>query len=132
MPTPSERIAALEGQLQLERRRTALLYARLKHHECEPPMEVPEWAHRLAPGPAALMQALLLAYPHTRNRWQLDEMVPRRDHARERTDKVIDVYVNTVRGALGEGVIENDYGRGWRCSKAFHQQWGDPSRAVIR
>lgn len=125
---PSERIAQLEAKLFEARRRLAIAETRLRLMDCELPDELPAWASELQPAAAALLDALLQAYPRVLNRWQLDEMVPKRDHAKERTDKVIDQYVHRVRQVLGDDVIENVHGSGWRCSAAFHRQHGAQKR----
>lgn len=122
--TASEKIAALEAALRSAEVRCAVLAAKLRALGEEPSEEFPMWAERLTPTEAALMGALLQAYPRRLDRWTLDAIVPKRDHAEDRDIKGIDVFVHHVRKKLGKDAIRNDWGLGYRCSPDFHQQWG--------
>lgn len=126
--TTDQIIADLKRKLSRERVLNALLQARLglKEGEIEGQPQLPGWAERLTPREAALVGALLHCYPRTLSRYELDDLIPKNDRAKDRDLKTIDAFASNARRKLGRDVIENDWGRGFRCSAEFHKQWGEP------
>lgn len=124
--TTAEIIEDLRERLRVERARSAMLAARLglKTGEIEGGERLPVWAKPLTASETALMMALLSVYPRTLSKYELDELTPKRDHVRDRDLKVVEVFMSKVRRKLGDDVIENVWGRGWRCSDEFHKQYG--------
>jgi DNA-binding response OmpR family regulator len=126
--TASEKIARLEARLRAEKRLTASLRAQLAAQGVEPVDGPPAWASGLTANDVALMTMLLKAHPRVVRFWNLEENLPRRDHARERTEGVIRTHVHRVRAVLGKGAIERVSGLGYRCSDAFHRQHGQDAQ----
>ena len=120
----SEKIARLEARLQAERKLAASLRAQLAAQGVEPVDGPPAWSRGLTANEAALMQMLLGAHPRVVRAWDIEENLPRRDHAKERTEGVVRTQVHRVRAVLGKGAIERVRGVGYRCSDAFHRRHG--------
>lgn len=112
---PSTKIAQLEQDLAIERRRSAMFAAKLAVLDVEPEPLLPAWAYGLQPQQAAVCAALLAAYPHFLSSAALEEAT-RPDHARERDLKIVNQHIHRLRAHFGAEFIENVYGQGWRLS----------------
>jgi DNA-binding winged helix-turn-helix (wHTH) protein len=110
-----------------ERKAAAIREAREGVLADPPEPDVPEWAERLTPGQAALMEVLRVAYPSVLSRRYLERHLPRRRTARAsdiRDDKIVDVHISHVRAVLGQDAIRTVDGRGFCCGADFHKQYG--------
>jgi DNA-binding winged helix-turn-helix (wHTH) protein len=81
--------------------------------------EVPEykpWMVSLTPQEQALLGALYRHYPRPVGKYELMELIPGYDHVQERQAQIVSVKVHHVRKKLGDDVIENIRGFGYRLS----------------
>jgi DNA-binding response OmpR family regulator len=121
----SEKIARLEALLQAERKLTASLRGQLAAQGVEPVNGPPAWTRGLTANDVALMMMLLKAHPRVARSWDLEENLPKRDHAKERSEGVIRTHVHRLRAVLGKGAIERVRGQGYRCSDEFFRRSAD-------
>jgi DNA-binding response OmpR family regulator len=75
----------------------------------------------LTPQEQALVGALFRHYPRPVGKYELLELIPGYDHVQERQAQIINVKVHHVRRKLGDDVIENVRGFGYRLSAAQHE-----------
>lgn len=119
--TEAKMVAGLRRELADAAAENAALKAQLALPECSPYMP-PAWAAGLTVNETTLMAALVEAYPRVLSQVDLDAIIPAHDHAVERDLKCVDVLVCKVRKKMGRDVIENLWGRGYRCSETFHAE----------
>jgi DNA-binding response OmpR family regulator len=74
--------------------------------------------HAIAPGPARTLLALYRRRPRPVNRYLLEQTLPSPGKEREQGPKIIDVYVSTLRAALGHQAIHTAWGFGYAITPA--------------
>ena len=73
-------------------------------------------AFGLPPGPTWLLSRLVAADGRLFRRDALIDYLPATDDARDRDDRLIDVYMVRIRKAVGHDGIETAHGIGWRLT----------------
>lgn len=101
------------------------LQVRLDRDALEEPPTFPDFGVHLDRQTSHFIAAMIGAYPKAVSRYDLDRIIPKRDHAADRDLKVFDVMAVKARAGLGAGMIDTERAFGWRATKALMQRVRD-------
>lgn len=104
LPQAEQHIEMLEAQL-----------VALEHE----PVKVPVWGGGFSTREIILIQALVNVFPNYLTLHQLNDIVPKRDHAADRGEKTICVMANHIRRKVGYAAIVVVRGAGYKLGADF-------------
>lgn len=113
---PSEIIALQRKVIEEQESVIAVLKGALAAAGGDAAPDYKPWMVSLTPQEQALLGALYRHYPRPVGKYELMELIPGYDHVQERQAQIVSVKVHHVRKKLGEDVIENVRGFGYRLS----------------
>lgn len=113
---PSEIIALQRKVIEEQEGIIAILKGALAAAGAEEVPDYKPWMVSLTPQEQALLGALYRHYPRPVGKYELMELIPGYDHVQERQAQIVSVKVHHVRKKLGDDVIENVRGFGYRLS----------------
>ena len=118
LPTirPREHIQRLEADLATARLRITYLEGLLAETGLDGAALVPPELGGISKSQLAIVIALARAHPRTLDGYDLDEAMPRRDHAADRNLKTVAVQISNIRRRLGKDSIRNVRGQGFTLS----------------
>lgn len=134
-PRPQQLIEQQREVIAEQDRLIELLKGVLAAADIDPPQAHEPWMKGLTPQECALMGALYRHYPNPIGKYDLLDMLPGQDHARDRQVQLVSLKVHHLRGKLGPEAIESVRGFGYRLGQAQHQTMraGDlPARAPLK
>ena len=117
---PSEVIAALRAQLAERDALIDVLKGALSADGAEVIAAAPAALVALSPQERAFVGVLFRAYPRAVDAYVLLDLLPSRDHARERDLSLVTVLAWKVRKKLGADAITSARGRGYRLGAPLH------------